>query len=121
MSVSYYDEYKQRRQEGIWGFLCRLACVLLVLVFVALLICWVLPMVHKQKEFSARQDELKRQITEQTELLSLRNRQIEWLKEPEYLETIARDRLDLMKPGETILRMEPPGAAVPAAPATKPH
>jgi cell division protein FtsB len=31
--------------------------------------------------------------------------------DPGYLEMIARDRLDLMKEGETVFRLEPPASA----------
>ena len=52
-------------------------------------------------------------------------REIGWLQnDPEYLAVIARDKLDLMKDGETILRVEPPKtSAPPEAPAapTAPH
>jgi len=41
-------------------------------------------------------------------LLARATREISWLKtDPNYLETVARDRLDLMKEGETIFRLEP--------------
>jgi len=40
-------------------------------------------------------------------LLSRQTREVNLLKtDPAYLETIARDRLDLMKDGETIFRIE---------------
>jgi cell division protein FtsB len=48
-------------------------------------------------------------------LLARATREVNWLKtDPTYLETIARDRLDLMKEGETVFRLEP---AHPEAPA----
>lgn len=113
-----YSEYKQRRQEGVWHILNRLLFVLCVFAVVALIICCSLPLVKKLKDFSNREDDLKRQVAAQTQLLKLRTRQIEWLKDPDYVETLARDRLDLMKPGETILRLEPPASS--AGPGLKP-
>ena len=42
-------------------------------------------------------------------LLARQTREVNLLKtDPGYLETIARDRLDLMKEGETIFRLEQP-------------
>jgi cell division protein FtsB len=108
VSVSYYGEYKQRRQDGIWHFLNRLIYVLFVFVGITGIICFFLPMVQKQKELDRRREELNRQIADQTALLDLHTRQVDWLKDPEYLETRARDMLDLMKPNETIFRMDPP-------------
>ncbi|HEY2125004.1 MAG TPA: septum formation initiator family protein, partial [Chthoniobacterales bacterium] len=52
-------------------------------------------------------DRLQAQVGEQKGLLSRQTREIDLLKtDPTYLETIARDRLDLMKEGETIFRLE---------------
>ena len=106
--MSYYGEYNLRKQDGIWNFLIRLIYVLLVFVFIAGIICLCLPKLQQQKVVDARKEDLKRQIAAQTELLNLRTRQENWLKDPDYVETLARDRLDLMKPGETIIRLEPP-------------
>ena len=50
---------------------------------------------------------LQAQRDEQQALLSKQTREVSLLKtDPVYLETIARDRLDLMKDGETIFRIE---------------
>jgi cell division protein FtsB len=47
-------------------------------------------------------------------LLAHQTREINLLKtDSTYLETVARDRLDLMKEGETIFRLESPRAAKP--------
>ena len=109
--MSYYGEYKQRRQEGVWNFLIRLISVLLVFVGITVIICFFMPKLQKKKELDSRLEDLNKQIAEQTQLLNMRTRQIDWLKDPEYVETLARDRLDLMKPGETIIRLEPPPAS----------
>ena len=50
-------------------------------------------------------------MNEQKTLLARQTREVTLLKtDPTYLETIARDRLDLMKEGETIFRLEARGA-----------
>src|SRR5439155_575021 len=55
---------------------------------------------------------LQQQVNEQQTLLSRQTREVNMLKtDATYLETIARDRLDLMKEGETIFRLEAPRAA----------
>ncbi len=52
-------------------------------------------------------DNLQAQVNEQKTLLARQNREVNLLKtDPTYLETIARDRLDLMKEGEVIFRLE---------------
>jgi cell division protein FtsB len=41
--------------------------------------------------------------------LASARRELDLLKnDPDYVETIARDRLNMMKPGETIFRVETP-------------
>ena len=50
---------------------------------------------------------MQSQRDEQQVLLSKQTREVNLLKtDPAYLETIARDRLDLMKEGETVFRIE---------------
>src|SRR5207253_8910447 len=66
-----------------------------------------LPPYKKLKIGHAEIDKLQAQRDEQQVLLSRQTREVNLLKtDPAYLETIARDRLDLMKDGETIFRIE---------------
>jgi cell division protein FtsB len=52
-------------------------------------------------------DNLQAQVNEQKMLLARQTREVSLLKtDATYLETIARDRLDLMKDGEVIFRLE---------------
>ena len=52
-------------------------------------------------------DQLQAQRDEQQMLLAKQTREVNLLKtDSVYLETIARDRLDLMKDGETVFRIE---------------
>ena len=52
-------------------------------------------------------DQLQAQLNEQRTLLSQSTKKVSLLKtDPTYLETIARDNLELMKEGETIFRLE---------------
>ena len=66
---------------------------------------------HKRLAQSRHElDQLEAQVAEQKTLLARQTREVSLLKtDPTYLETIARDRLDLMKEGETIFRLEPKG------------
>ena len=66
-------------------------------------------------------DNLQQQVTDQQILLARQTREVNLLKtDVSYLETIARDRLDLMKEGETIFRLETARAKTkPAAPVRK--
>ena len=66
-----------------------------------------MPPYKKLKIGQADIDKLQQQRDEQQALLSKQTREVNLLKtDPVYLETTARDRLDLMKDGETIFRIE---------------
>ena len=94
---------------GIWYFLNRLLCVLILLVLGTIAAYHFLPEVTKRRDQQARVEELKVEVEKQRQLL-VRNTRIEELlkHDPEYIGLVARDRLDLMKEGETIYRIEPP-------------
>lgn len=108
MSVSYYGDYKQRKQQGVWHFLNRLLALLIVFAVITLILCAFLPELRKGREQAARQEDLKKEIETQKTILSQRTKQVDLLKnDPGYVEILARDRLDMMKEGETIFRLEP--------------
>ena len=66
-----------------------------------------LPEISKRKEQQARVDELTAQVAKEKEILTRNLREENLLKhDPEYVGLIARDRLDLMKDGETIYRLD---------------
>jgi len=66
-----------------------------------------LPEIGKRKEQQARVDELKIEVEKAKETLNRNLREETLLKlDPEYVGLIARDRLDLMKDGETIYRLD---------------
>jgi cell division protein FtsB len=66
------------------------------------------PPYQKLNQSRAGIDNLQAQVNDQKMLLARQTREVNLLKtDPIYLETIARDRLDLMKEGETIFRLEP--------------
>jgi cell division protein FtsB len=65
------------------------------------------PPYKKLMRSRAEVDTLQQQVNEQRTLLARQTREVNLLRtDVTYLETIARDRLDLMKPGETIFRLE---------------
>ena len=65
------------------------------------------PPYKKLKIGRADIDKLQQQRDDQQGLLAKQTREVNLLKtDPVYLETIARDRLDLMKDGETVFRIE---------------
>jgi cell division protein FtsB len=102
-----YGDFRARREATIWQ---RMNHILRVLLFVAvwlLIISFFLPPYKQLNRNRAETDKLLAQLTEEKLLLARRTKEVSLLKsDPTYLETIARDKLDLMKEGETIFRLE---------------
>lgn len=126
-SAYYREEYDGGPPPpSIWHRLNRVLWVLLILTMVATVIGAFLPELQKQRNEVAERAKLHRLIDAQRKEHSRYEREIGWLQnDPDYLAVIARDKLDLMKEGETILRVEPAKAPAltpetPAAP-SGPH
>jgi len=102
-----YADYRARREATIWQRLNRILFVLLFLALWLVIVSLFVPLYKQKQAALAEIDGLQAQTNEQKLLQARGMREINWLKtDPTYLETIARDRLDLMKEGETIFRLE---------------
>src|SRR4029453_8797359 len=103
-----YADFRARRQATVWQRLNRILRVLLVLAIWLVIVSLFVPPYKKLMQSRAEIDELQQQVNVQQSLLSRQTHEVNLLKtDVTYLETIARDRLDLMKEGETIFRLEP--------------
>ncbi len=102
-----YGDFRARREATVWQRLNRVLCFLLTLAVLLVIVSLFLPQ-HKRLMQSRHEiDGLQAQLTAQRMLLARQTREVNLLTtDPTYLETIARDRLDLMKEGETIFRLE---------------
>jgi cell division protein FtsB len=102
-----YREFDDSRED--W-FHCLLNRALYLLVFLAvaiLIVCWFLPLVRDQQRQQTALQSLREQVTQERTLLDRHTRKLNLLQnDPGYLEMLARDKLDLMKPGETIFRTD---------------
>ena len=102
-----YGDFRARREATVWQRLNSILRVLLVLALGLVIVSLFLPQSKKLTQSRAEIDRLQGQVTEQKILLARQMREVNLLKtDPTYLETMARDRLDLMKEGETIFRLE---------------
>jgi cell division protein FtsB len=107
-----YGDFRTRRRATIWHRLNRVLKVLLFLVFWLVVMSLFIPPYKKLNQSRAEIDNLQAQVNEEKTLLARQTREVNLLKtDATYLETIARDRLDLMKEGETIFRLEPAQSA----------
>ena len=102
-----YGDFRARREATVWQRLNSVLRVLLGLVLALVIVSLFLPQSKKLAQSRAEIDRLQGEVTEQKILLARQTREVNLLKtDPTYLETMARDRLDLMKEGETIFRLE---------------
>lgn len=94
-----------------WHALNKILGVLLAMGIIVMMVLWFYPEVERrnelaknlaEKEAFLKTEQLKRKQQER-EVYLLEN-------DTEYIETIARDKLDLMKDGETIFRLDSKGA-----------
>ena len=104
-----YGDFRARREATVWQ---RLNRILLVLLFIAVWLGFATLFVPPYKTLLQSRgeiDNLQAQVNEQKRLLARQTREVGLLTtDREYLETIARDKLDLMKEGEVVFRLESP-------------
>ena len=103
-----YGDFRARREATVWQRLNRILRVLLVLTVWLVIVSLFVPPYKRLVQSRAEIDDLQAHVNEQQSLLARQTREVNLLKtDVTYLETIARDRLDLMKEGETVFRLEP--------------
>ena len=94
---------------GIWHSLNRLLIVLIGVGIAGLVVIRFNPELAKRRAQLAILDQLKVDVEEARQDFARNIREEKMLQhDPEYVGTIARDRLDLMKEGEMIYRLEAP-------------
>jgi len=110
-----YGDFRARRDATVWQRLNRILRILLVVAGALVIVSVFVPPAKKLKQGRADIDQLQAQVNDQKTLLARQTREVNLLKtDATYLETIARDRLDLMKEGETIFRLEPAKSSRPS-------
>ncbi len=101
-------DFRGRHEASVWQQLNRILRALLCIAIALVLVSLFIPQHKRLSLIRGEIDSLEAQLKDQRRALSRQNREVALLKtDPVYLETIARDRLDLMKDGETIFRTEP--------------
>ncbi|MFN2509140.1 MAG: septum formation initiator family protein, partial [Chthoniobacterales bacterium] len=93
-----YGDFRARREASLWQQLNRVLRALLGVALLLVIISLFLPQHKKLVQSRSEIETLQAQVSEQKVLLARQTREVNLLKtDPGYLETIARDRLDLMK------------------------
>ena len=113
--MNFYEEddfivkRRRRNEPDFWHRINRVLQVLVVAGFLLTVGVMFYPVWQKQNDMRLRLLGLEAERTEKSAELAKSQRQLDLLRnDREYLETIARDRLNVMKPGETIFRIELP-------------
>jgi cell division protein FtsB len=101
--------FDQPRDDWVRSFLNRIVYLLIIIAALILLTCWFLPLVKEQQRQQRALQTLKQQVEQERAKFNKESKKLTLLQnDPAYTELLARDKLDLMKPGETIFRMDPP-------------
>lgn len=107
----------RRRSNGA-GFWQALNSVLVGLVAIGLLAVVVLqfyPQIEYRNKMVRELEAKKKDLANEEQINKHRTREVYLLEnDKQYIETIARDKLDMMKDGETIYRLDPAKSATPA-------
>ena len=107
MSFTSSELRNSQPSEGIWYSLNKIVLVLIALSISVPIVFAFMPEVSKRKELRLRVEQLKGDLErEKMQLVRFEREEMLLRKSPEYAGLIARDKLDLMKEGETIYRLE---------------
>jgi cell division protein DivIC len=102
-----YGDFRARREATLWQRLNRVLRILLGIAVWLVIVSLFVPPYKKLTQSRAEIDNLLAQVADQKTLLARQTREVSLLKtDATYLETITRDRLDMMKERETVFRLE---------------
>lgn len=94
---------------GIWGKLTRVIFFLIGLALVIMVIIWYLPDIQRNERMRQEILRLDNEIKTEEEVGKQLKASTDALRnDPKAVERLARERLGYAKPGETVVRFEPP-------------
>jgi cell division protein FtsB len=104
-----FGDQRNRPAEGIWYSLSKFIVLLTVVTAAVPVAFSFMPEVNNRKEQLAKLEELRAAVEHETMLNARYEREENLLKhDPDFAAVYARDRLDLMKDGEMIFRLDSP-------------
>jgi len=94
---------------GIWDTLTRMVIFLLFVAGILLLAVWYLPLIKQNQRMRSEILRLDTRIQDEQEAGRKLRSSFEALRhDPKAVERLARERLGYAKPGEVVIRFEPP-------------
>jgi len=106
------SQVQRRKGPAFWNALNRVLFILLVVLGIVGIALWFYPELTRRNEMGDYLEAQKRELAAQELLRKQRDREVYLLEiDTAYIETIARDKLDMMKEGETVFRLDPTKAA----------
>jgi cell division protein FtsB len=104
------------RPAELWSTINRVLALVVIVTTLVALALWIFPEISKRNDLARALEEKRADLADEQRTKRQRERERFLLEnDTEYIEAIARDKLDLMKEGETIFRLEPAPAASPGA------
>jgi cell division protein FtsB len=108
-------EARRTSDPSFWNALNRVLLTLVIVGGIASLVLWFSPEVVRRDQMARKLLTQQQELGAQQALRKQRQREVYLLEnDKEYIETIARDKLDMMKDGETIFRLDPSKGFAPA-------
>ena len=105
---SGYDSYNDSHTDWLRLLLNRILYILLIAAILILMICWFLPLLKERQKQQLALQSLEQQLAQEKLVYKREEKKLAWIQnDPNYLELLARDKLDLKKPEEKIFRVEP--------------
>ena len=110
-----FEEARRRSDASFWNALNRVLLTLIIGGGLAGIVLWFYPEVTRRDQMAQNLLEHREELAALQLLRKQREREVYLLEnDKEYIETIARDKLDTMKEGETIFRLDPAKTEKPA-------
>lgn len=101
------EQIKQRRNPAVWHYFNRLLSGLIIVAVLLFVGLTFYPEWNHRNQLAARLEEEQAKLRAEQLLQKKREREVSLLQsDPEYIEIIARDKLGVMKDGETIFRLD---------------
>jgi len=99
---------KQRGDGNIWATLIQITQLLLVVAMIAAVVLWFLPVIQQSQRLQQENRDNAAKIAQAMESNRRLQQEVALLKtNPLYVERLARDKLNLGKPGEVVFRFDP--------------